>query len=95
MYWLYLIECKAPNHYYVGVTGDIHHRIRKHQEGRGSKFTQKYGFKDYAILSEHQLRSEAARAENEFVRSVLKLPGHVVSGAGLGEANLEQLKRRR
>jgi predicted GIY-YIG superfamily endonuclease len=43
MYGVYVIECKTPNHYYVGETRQFKHRITSHMRGNGARFTRSHG----------------------------------------------------
>ena len=42
---VYVLECQIPNHFYVGETSNFPQRLNSHREGRGSRFTQRYGVK--------------------------------------------------
>lgn len=44
MFHVYVIECKTPNHYYIGLTQDYDRRIRKHKQGEGARFIKVHGF---------------------------------------------------
>lgn len=48
---------------YVGVTGDFITRITDHREGRGSRFTRKYGLNRLVWYEEHDLMTQAIQRE--------------------------------
>ena len=55
---IYVIECRARNHFYVGTTyRELYDRIEEHEKRRGSIWTTRHGYKRMAlwadVLTEH------------------------------------------
>lgn len=50
-YYLYIIECKRKNHFYVGITYQPSVREKQHREGRGANFTEDFGVKTFTVLA--------------------------------------------
>lgn len=44
-YYVYVIECQTPDHYYIGYTHDLENRIEEHKKGDGAKFTKIHSVK--------------------------------------------------
>ena len=43
---VYVVECKTPNHFYVGTTlREMFKRQHEHEDGWGSRWTKHHGFK--------------------------------------------------
>ncbi|MEN8816355.1 MAG: GIY-YIG nuclease family protein, partial [Nonlabens sp.] len=42
VYWIYILTNKKHDVLYIGVTGGIEDRLRRHRSGEGSVFTKKY-----------------------------------------------------
>ena len=67
-YFVYLIGCRKHNKLttYVGYTNNLYSRIRRHNEGKGAKFTRgrkwklayykKYDNKNLAMKEEYKLK---------------------------------------
>lgn len=86
MWFLYLIECEAPNHYYVGISSQPFERERKHRAGRGTPFTELHGVKTFELLAYFDTQEEAEQAEQQFTDS-LRNDGFVVfGGKGAGSS---------
>jgi predicted GIY-YIG superfamily endonuclease len=45
MYYVYVIECRTSDHYYIGLTRHFDERIRMHMCGTAARFTATHGFK--------------------------------------------------
>jgi predicted GIY-YIG superfamily endonuclease len=43
IFYVYVLECCIPKHYYVGMTENIGHRLLEHLDGNGSAFTSRFG----------------------------------------------------
>ena len=65
-WWVYLLACK-DGRTYAGVATDVHARFRKHQTGKGAKFTRAnpplrilgmrmFATKSQAFQAEHALK---------------------------------------
>lgn len=70
-HYLYVVECKDGT-YYAGYTTDIHQRMKKHNEGKGAKYTRGRGPITLLFSQEFETKEEAMRAEYRFKR--LKRP---------------------
>ena len=58
---IYVIECRARNHFYVGTTyRELYDRIQEHENRRGSLWTTRHGFKRMALWAD--VRTEHASA---------------------------------
>ncbi len=57
---VYVLKCKTPGHYYVGITDNLERRVRQHAMGRGAEFTRLHGFRSllifYTVGSEQQAK---------------------------------------
>lgn len=62
MWYLYLIECKNGA-LYAGITTDVDARYKKHESGKGAKFTQANPPKRLVGSKAYEDRSSAAKAE--------------------------------
>lgn len=68
LWFLYLLYSKSHDVYYVGVTNDVGARLRKHNEGKGAKFTRGRGpWRIEAVIS-FDTKSEAMREERQAKR---------------------------
>lgn len=85
MYYVYIVTCAEPNHYYVGITRDHDNRRREHKVGGGktSAFVRKFGFLSMRIVTETETEQEAKRLETLYVMALwYKQEGRaVVAGA--------------
>ena len=61
-YWLYVLHSKTKEKYYIGQTGDLEDRIRRHNGGR-SKYTKDGKPWELMYSEEYATRSEAVRRE--------------------------------
>lgn len=52
-WYVYIIECK-DGLYYTGITWDLGKRLEQHKSGKGSKFTEKHGFKELKYSEEFE-----------------------------------------
>lgn len=68
MWFLYLIECKTPNHYYVGITSQLITREERHRSCRGAQFTQVHGVRTFEVLATYPTLAEALKAEYDLTR---------------------------
>jgi len=66
-YYVYLLECSDTS-FYIGSTNDLEQRVKKHNEGRGAKYTrtrlpvrlvyhESCKDKSEALRREHQLKT--------------------------------------
>jgi predicted GIY-YIG superfamily endonuclease len=70
---VYEIECLTPNHYYVGMSGQVEKRLGNHLLGRGSKFTQRHGVKSARIIGWFESEADAKLAEQTHYRYIRDL----------------------
>ena len=77
---LYALECKTPNHYYVGITKNFDKRMNEHRYGNGASWTKRHGVWRVVVKTEVDDR-QAKRLESEMV-SRFKAMGREVRGAG-------------
>ena len=62
---IYVIECRARNHFYVGTTyRELYDRIKEHENQRGSIWTTRHGFKRMALWADVQTE-HASTLEDE------------------------------
>jgi len=61
-WWVYIVECRDGS-YYTGITTCVESRVRRHNEGKGAKYTR--GRYPVTLLAAVQFRdrSEASRVE--------------------------------
>lgn len=94
MWTLYLIKCKTPNYFYVGITTDLKRRLTQHQCGDGAKFTKQHGVSGYKIIKEDIINErDALFAENNLV-TILSKRGYWVSGGVWVMYNINNLAQR-
>ncbi|MEH7222907.1 GIY-YIG nuclease family protein [Bacillus sp. JJ1566] len=70
-HYFYVVECKDGT-YYAGYTTDVDQRMKKHNEGKGAKYTRGRGPISLLFTQEFETKEEAMRAEYRFKR--LKRP---------------------
>ncbi len=63
-WFVYILECN-DGFYYTGVTWNIEKRMEQHASGKGSKFTEKHGFKKLCYAEEFSNLIEAREREHE------------------------------
>ncbi|WP_449538314.1 GIY-YIG nuclease family protein [Ferdinandcohnia sp. Marseille-Q9671] len=64
-HYFYVLECKDGS-YYAGYTTDIVQRLKKHNEGKGAKYTRGRGPLHLVLSQEFETKEEAMRAEYRF-----------------------------
>jgi predicted GIY-YIG superfamily endonuclease len=89
MWFLYLIECETPNHYYVGISSQPFERERYHRGGRGTPFTELHGVGTFELLAFYDSREEAEKAEQQFTDELRKDTTLVVAGGKGASASVE------
>ena len=75
MYCVYVIECKTPNHYYIGETKELKKRIRRHMLGKGARFTKVHGCRRIINTKHVSTESEAKKWEKELTDLYIKKYG--------------------
>jgi putative endonuclease len=64
-WYVYMLEC-SDGSIYTGITNDIAARIKKHNSGKGAKYTRTRGPVILKAYWTYELKSEAAKAEYAF-----------------------------
>ena len=62
MYYTYIVEC-ADRSLYTGYTTDVKARIRKHNSGKGAKYTRSHKPVKIVYKKEFGTKSEAQKEE--------------------------------
>jgi predicted GIY-YIG superfamily endonuclease len=63
-WYVYVIEC-LDGLYYTGVTWNLSQRVEQHKSGKGSKFTQKHGYKRLRYVEEFTDLLQARNREGQ------------------------------
>ena len=53
---VYVLSCRTPDHFYVGITQNFMSRLKNHRRGKGAKFTQTHGVEK--VLFTKKVRGE-------------------------------------
>ncbi|WP_198769466.1 GIY-YIG nuclease family protein [Fictibacillus halophilus] len=61
-HFLYILECKDGS-YYTGYTNDLEKRLKKHEEGKGAKYTRGRGPLKLVFQATFPTKQEAMRME--------------------------------
>jgi putative endonuclease len=61
-HFVYILEC-SDGTYYTGYTNEISQRLRKHEEGKGAKYTRGRGPLKLVFMQSFQTKQEAMRME--------------------------------
>lgn len=61
-YYVYVIRC-ADNSLYTGYTNDVESRFKKHEEGKGAKYTRGRAPLVLEYVEAYQTKGEAMKAE--------------------------------
>jgi putative endonuclease len=64
LWFLYILECRDGS-YYTGVTQNVPERIKRHNAGKGAKYTRSKRPCELAYFEEHETESRARRRESE------------------------------
>ncbi|MED1865530.1 GIY-YIG nuclease family protein [Fictibacillus nanhaiensis] len=59
---IYILECKDGS-YYTGYTNDLEKRLKKHEEGKGAKYTRGRGPLKLVFHAVFSTKQEAMRME--------------------------------
>jgi putative endonuclease len=76
-YYFYVVEC-SDGSYYAGYTNNLSVRIRKHNEGKGAKYTRsrtpvklifsrKYETKQEALQAEYRFKQLSRKEKEQFI----------------------------
>lgn len=61
-HYIYILEC-GDGSYYTGYTNDLTQRLRKHEEGKGAKYTRGRGPLRLVFKESFSTKQEAMRME--------------------------------
>ena len=64
MWFVYILRC-ADNSYYTGITTDVNARIKKHNCGKGAKYTRARTPVKLVYLERKLSKQAAGKRENE------------------------------
>lgn len=81
MWFLYLIECRTPDHYYVGITTQPYRRQHRHERGIGAQFTFCHGVKSFELLETYPTLASALKAECELTKELREIDHFTVAGS--------------
>ena len=82
-YCVYVLECKTPEHYYVGITHNLAKRIRDHSLRRGARFTQIHGVKKLVKCIQCNNELDAKQLEKKITQPLIHSYGrNNVCGGG-------------
>jgi predicted GIY-YIG superfamily endonuclease len=101
MYYVYVIECRTPDHYYIGLTQHFDERMGKHMCGTAARFTATHGFKKVISKQGYEWKEDAKDRERELTEQYTQRYGvEKVAGAGWsqvqkGKIQGARLQRRR
>ncbi|MDQ0233368.1 GIY-YIG nuclease family protein [Metabacillus malikii] len=70
-HYFYVLEC-SDGSYYAGYTVEIAQRIKKHNEGKGAKYTRGRGPVKLLYYEEYDSKSLALKMEREFKKLTRK-----------------------
>ncbi|MCX6819619.1 MAG: GIY-YIG nuclease family protein [Candidatus Aenigmarchaeota archaeon] len=85
-YSVYVLKCKTPNHYYIGITRDFSKRFYYHIKKEGSRFTQVHGVDKIEKVIKLDSLEEAKKKEKELTIEYMKKFGSSnVAGAGYSQ----------
>jgi len=62
MWFVYIIEC-SDSTLYTGITNDVIKRLKRHNEGKGAKYTKGRGPVKLLKTFKFETKSEAAKEE--------------------------------
>jgi len=62
-WYTYIIQCETPDHFYIGISQNIKHRIERHKLRKGSRFTQMHGAKSAIYIENNQTYEQAKNRE--------------------------------
>lgn len=65
MFYVYVLRCKDDS-LYTGYTNDLDNRIKKHNEGKGAKYTRGRRPIELVYSCQYKTKSEAMKAEAKF-----------------------------
>jgi putative endonuclease len=66
--WVYIMTNRRDGTLYVGVTGDLAHRVAQHRDGLVEGFTRRYGLKRLVYVERHDDIRTAIQRETSIKR---------------------------
>ncbi|GAF22094.1 endonuclease [Bacillus sp. JCM 19047] len=85
-HYMYVLEC-GDQSWYTGYTNNVDQRLRKHEEGKGAKYTrgrgplklifvETFATKEEALKQEYQFKRKTRRAKERYVLERRSLQGN-------------------
>ncbi|WDF05359.1 GIY-YIG nuclease family protein [Shouchella hunanensis] len=85
-HYMYVLEC-GDQSWYTGYTNNVEQRLRKHEEGKGAKYTrgrgplklifvETFATKEEALKQEYQFKRKTRRAKERYVLERRSLQGN-------------------
>ncbi|AIC96581.1 GIY-YIG nuclease family protein [Shouchella lehensis] len=85
-HYMYVLEC-GDQSWYTGYTNNVEQRLRKHEEGKGAKYTrgrgplklvyvETFATKKEALKQEYQFKRKTRRAKERYVLEQRSLQGN-------------------
>ncbi len=66
-HYMYVLEC-GDQSWYTGYTNNVEQRLRKHEEGKGAKYTRGRGPLKLIFVETFATKEEALKQEYQFKR---------------------------
>lgn len=82
-HYVYMLEC-CDGSYYTGYTINLDERMKKHKEGKGSKYVKAKGYKKLVYYEEYPDKITAMKREYELKKSSR---AHKINLIGLSRNN--------
>jgi putative endonuclease len=89
-YIVYILEC-ADDTYYTGMTNDLQHRLQRHQQGKGAKYTRGRLPVSLKYVESGADLSWARRRERQIQRMCRMEKERLIQEAGKGIEDPEKL----
>jgi len=67
-FFTYILSCRSNTAIYIGVTGDLAHRVAQHRLAAGSVHTTKYRITKLVYFETHETLPEAIARERKLKR---------------------------
>lgn len=97
-FWVYIVECKTGT-YYTGYTNDLEKRIKRHNQGLGSKYTR-MNLPVSLVWKKEYSRFQSAFKTEMLIKQLTRLQKEtLVKGRSLekvlADAGIKKLERKR
>lgn len=89
-HYFYVLECRDGS-YYAGYTNNIEERVRKHNAGKGAKYTRAKRPVTLRYWEEYETKTEAMQAEYRFKQLKRADKEKVVDLGGKGNEDTKEL----